>query len=234
MLQENETKITPSQHWILKKAFVFSAVALTSQFLAHAQHPFLTAVGAVEDFAAVAGLVGDTQVFPAAAIHEWRNDYYGYYRDIYFEVHMKVERDPYFGVLKFTRKVKNADGTVTTSNEPFMVSAIRRRSFRCDRSIVDANGKQVKYIFNELEGFSICVTHASSPVKTGMFPPGPPYPIVVESAANKLDRNCTPVAPFSPLIRTTAYLNSSGFVVVKFPWMDFDYAWPPALFKDEK
>ena len=178
--------------------------------------------------------MGDTLVTPAAAVHEWRNDYYGFYRSIRFEVHAKVSRDPITGAYKYYRKVLQSNGTFAESIDSFPITTLRRRSYYCDRSIIDPNGSLVRYTFNELEDFTVYVAPSSTPVKTGMFPPSAPYPIVVESLAIKLDRNCTPITPFTSLIRTTVKLNDSGYQLTKFPWMDFDYAWPPALFKDEK
>ena len=71
-------------------------------------------------------------------------------------------------------------------------------------------------------------------MKSGLFPPGAPYRIVLETSADKIARNCDPISPFTGTFRTTVDLGNSGTVIGKFDWVDYDYAWPVACWGEEK
>jgi len=197
--------------------------------------PFTDGLGAVSDFLAVGGaLVGKTAVTPAFSVHTWRNDDYGYYRNSQFGSHRKVNRDPITGLYYFYTRTLQSDGSIQESAAPFIVGALLRENYSCNISHTGPDGVYYRTVYNRLEDFEIVVWHASTPVKSGVFPPGSPYRIVLETSGARVAKDCNPVSPFTAIFNTQVSLGESGHAICKFGWVDYDYAWPVACWGEEK
>jgi hypothetical protein len=198
-------------------------------------NPWFTGLGVVSDLVSLYGASkGKTTLSPAYAVHMWRNSYYGYYANIPFAHHGRVDRDPILGSLEFYKKYQLSDGSFRESKDQFPLNFLRRRNFSCNRSTVDSTGALVKDVVNELEDFSIILWHNAPPQKTGIFPPGQPYKFIARTSGEKIASNCNSIQPFTKEWETSGTIGDYGSVIVKLPGVDYQYEWPLLVWGEEK
>jgi hypothetical protein len=198
-------------------------------------NPWATGLGVVSDLVSLGGaLVGKTTLSPAYAVHMWRNDYYGYYANKPFAHHGRVDRDPILGSIEFYKKYQLSDGSVRESKDQFPINFLRRRNFSCNRSTTDSTGSLTKDIVNELEDFSIILWHNTPPQKSGVFPPGQPYKFLVRTEGEIITQNCNVIQPFTRIWEATGTIGDYGSFITKLPGVNYQYAWPPLVWGEEK
>jgi hypothetical protein len=124
-------------------------------------------IGLASDIYSLYGdYAGKTTLYPGYALHSWRNDYYGYYRNIKFVNHGRITRNPSNGDYQYELRSILLDGTGTISRDSFPLNYLRRREYRCDQSIPAVGWEpEVKFVYNELEDFVLAFFHASPPQK---------------------------------------------------------------------
>ena len=178
-------------------------------------------------------MYGKTTVTPGYALHNWRNDSYGWYSNIQFGKHKKVSRFIATGVYAYEYKVLQPDGTYKIDTNPFANDVLKRLSYQCNLSTTNANGALEKTIFNELEEFTVIVFHAAPVVKSGLWPPSAPYPIQIKCDADKLKRGCTEITPYHRGFTTEVGLYDSGYSLTQIGFVNYQYSWPPIVWCGE-
>ena len=194
-----------------------------------------TVVGLASDlYSGSVALEGKTVLSPALVVHSWRNDYYGYYANIKFGTHSRINRNPFTGDYIYELRTLKPNGTYSVSDNVFLVKHLRRRNYRCDLSKTSEGVPEQKFIYNELEDFVVALYHASPPVKTGFRPPGAPYKFIARTGADRISKNCNSIDPFSGVVDCdVSMLNDWGTVYERFPFIDFEYAWPPSVWGEK-
>ena len=179
-------------------------------------------------------LEGKTTLSPALVVHSWRNDYYGFYGNVKYGYYGRITRNPLTGDYKYELRSLQSDGTCSVSDNVFPLLYLRRRNYRCDLSKTSEGVPVQKFIYNELEDFVVALYHASPPVKTGLRPPGAPYKFIARTGAERISKNCNPIDPFSGVVDCdVSMLNDWGTVYERFPFIDFEYAWPPSVWGEK-
>jgi hypothetical protein len=190
-------------------------------------------IGLTSDINSLYGAyAGKTTLYPGYALHSWRNDYFGYYRNIKFANHGRITRNPLTGDYKYELRILKPDGkTYSVSNETFPMLFIRRREYRCDQSIPAVGWEpEVKFVYNELEDFVLAFFHASPPQKTGFYAPNAPYRVIARTGMEKIRGNCDPLKPWSGEVECHAILfDDWGTAYERFPFINFQYAWPASV-----
>jgi hypothetical protein len=92
----------------------------------------------------------------------------------------------------------------------------------------------VKDVVNELEDFSIILWHNAPPQKTGVFPPGQPYKFLVRTEGEIITQNCNVIQPFTRIWEATGTIGDYGSFITKLPGVNYQYAWPPLVWGEEK
>ncbi len=195
-----------------------------------------TVVGLVSDLSNGGfAIEGKTTLNPALLVHSWRNDYYGYRSNIKFGTHGRISRNQFTGDYIYELRTLKPDGTYSLSKDVFPVNVLRRRNYRCDRSAPAFEWVPAqKHIFNEIEDFVVALYYASPPVKTGLRPPGAPYKFIARTGAERISKNCNSIDPFSGVVDCdVSMLNDWGIVYERFPFIDFEYAWPPSVWGEK-
>jgi hypothetical protein len=98
-------------------------------------------------------IFGSVSYYDTANLEEYRNYYYGFYRNKPFKVCFYFYEDPVTHHQFFRTTTLQSDGSELDDLNPFPVIRVNRRNYRCDNSTIDANGGTVKYIYNVLEDF---------------------------------------------------------------------------------
>jgi len=189
-------------------------------------------IGLASDIYSLYGdYAGKTTLYPGYALHSWRNDYYGYYRNIKFVNHGRITSNPSNGDYQYELRSILLDGTGTISRDSFPLNYLRRREYRCDQSIPAVGWEpEVKFVYNELEDFVLAFFHASPPQKTGFYAPNAPYRVIARTGMEKISGNCNPLKPWSGEGECHAILfDDWGTVYERFPFINFQYAWPPSV-----
>lgn len=179
-------------------------------------------------------LEGKTTLSPALVVHSWRNDYYGFYGNVKYGYYGRITRNLLTGDYKYELRSLQSDGTCSVSDNVFPLLYLRRRNYRCDLSKTSEGVPVQKFIYNELEDFVVALYHASPPVKTGLRPPGAPYKFIARTGADRISKNCNSIDPFSGVVDCdVSMLNDWGTVYERFPFIDFEYAWPPSVWGEK-
>jgi len=95
-------------------------------------------------------IFGSVSYFDTASLEEYRNYYYGFYRNTPFKVCFYFYEDPVTRQQFFRTTTLQRDGSDLENLNPFPIIQINRRSYRCDSSTVDANGASLKTIYRAL------------------------------------------------------------------------------------
>jgi len=191
-----------------------------------------TVVGLASDlYSGHMALDGQTTLTPALAVHTWRRDYYGYYKNRPFSAKHRITRNTFTGDYIYEYRELQSNGTYSVSKEMFIVEHLRRRNYRCDRSVPASEWVPAqKNIYNVLEDFVVAFYHASPPAKTGLHPPGAPYKFIARTGAVSFQNNCNPIDPLSVEVDCRVImLKDWGTVYERFPLVDAEYAWPPSV-----
>lgn len=190
-----------------------------------------TVVGLASDlYSGSVALEGKTVLSPALVVHSWRNDYYGYYANIKFGTHSRINRNPFTGDYIYELRTLKPNGTYSVSDNVFLVKSLRRRNYRCDLSKTSIGVPVQKFIYNVIDDFVVALYHASPPVKTGLRPPGAPYKFIARTDAVSLPNDCNPIDPVSVDVDCKVILRKDwGTVYERFPLVDVEYAWPPSV-----
>lgn len=206
--------------------FLFCSSTLTSSAQSLIPEEMSIAYTAIDKLSST--IFGSVTYYDTASLEEYRNYYYGFYRNNPFKTCFYFYQDPITRQQFYLTTTLNSDGSESTDRNPFPIQQVNRRSYKCDRSVTDNSGATVRFIFNILEDFKITVYNRVT-AESGMLVHRGPFPVRVIFSVTPLPRNCTDVEsnlPVSDYIDATIPRNSyiSG---ISGRLMNRNYRWGP-------
>ena len=102
-------------------------------------------------------IFGSVSYYDTASLEEYRNYYYGFYRNNPFKTCFYFYQDPITRQQFYITTTLNSDSSESTDRNPFPIQQVNRRNYRCDRSTTNENGAAVRFIYNVLEDFKITI-----------------------------------------------------------------------------
>jgi len=98
-----------------------------------------------------------------------------------------------------------------------MVGTLNRQYYSCS--------PQQGYSYNHMEDFRIGV-QVGSIKPSGQMPPPPPYAVGIKTWSTSIPFDCSTPNTFNGWVHEGTSINSVGYTVVMFSWMDANYLFP--------
>ena len=143
-------------------------------------------------------IFGSVSYYDTASLEEYKNYYYGFYRNNPFKTCFYFYQDPITRQQFYLTTTLKPDGSEALDRNPFPVQQVNRRSYRCDRSTTNDDGVVVRFIYNVLEDFKITVYNRVT-AESGILVHRGPFPVRVIFPVTPLSINCTDVESSLPV-----------------------------------